>query len=37
MSIPTIKIFKNGAVVKEFVGVQNVDVLRQAMEAAATL
>lgn len=31
MSIPSLKIFKGGQVVKEFVGVQNIDVLREAL------
>lgn len=34
MSIPSLKIFKSGQVVKEFVGVQNVEVLREALEKA---
>ncbi len=33
MSIPTLKIFKNGQVVKEFAGVQNVDTLKAALES----
>lgn len=33
MSIPALKIFKGGIVVKEFVGVQSKDVLRQELEA----
>lgn len=32
MSIPAIKIFKGGKVVREFVGVQNVDALKSALE-----
>lgn len=31
MSIPTLKIFKGGQVVKEFVGVQNKDTLKGAL------
>jgi thioredoxin 1 len=34
MSIPAIKIFKGGQVVKEFVGVQNKDALKDALEKA---
>ncbi|MFA4817232.1 MAG: thioredoxin [Parcubacteria group bacterium] len=34
MSIPAIKIFKGGQVVKEFVGVQNIDALKDALEKA---
>ena len=34
MSIPALKIFKDGKVVKEFVGVQNVDALREALNKA---
>lgn len=34
MSIPALKIFKSGQVVKEFVGVQSKDVLREALEKA---
>jgi len=34
MSIPSIKIFKGGQVVKEFVGVQNLDVLKEALSKA---
>lgn len=34
MSIPAIKIFKGGQVVKEFVGVQNKDALKEALEKA---
>jgi len=33
MSIPAIKIFKGGKVVKEFVGVQSMDVLKKELEA----
>ena len=33
MSIPTIKIFKAGKIVKEFVGVQNVNVLEEALQS----
>jgi thioredoxin 1 len=32
MSIPAIKIFKGGEVVKEFVGVQNIDLLKKELE-----
>lgn len=32
MSIPSIKIFKGGQVVAEFVGVQNLGVLKEALE-----
>jgi len=32
MSIPTIKIFKGGEVVKEFIGVQSKDVLKAELE-----
>ena len=32
MSIPTLKIFKGGKIVKEFVGVQNKDVLKGELE-----
>ena len=32
MSIPALKIFKNGVVVKEFVGVQAKEVLKSALE-----
>lgn len=32
MSIPAIKIFKGGEIVKEFVGVQSIDGLKQALE-----
>ena len=32
MSIPAIKIFKGGKVIKEFVGVQNMDVLKSELE-----
>lgn len=34
MSIPAIKIFKGGQVVKEFVGVQSKDTLKEALEKA---
>lgn len=34
MSIPTIKIFKGGQVVKEFIGVQSKETLKAALEAA---
>ncbi|MFA6973401.1 MAG: thioredoxin [Parcubacteria group bacterium] len=34
MSIPALKIFKGGKVVKEFVGVQNVDALKEALSNA---
>lgn len=34
MSIPTIKIFKAGQVVKEFIGVQSKETLKAALEAA---
>lgn len=34
MSIPAIKIFKGGKVVKEFVGVQNKDVLKKELLGA---
>lgn len=33
MSIPSLKIFKGGQVVKEFVGVQNIDVLKEALNS----
>lgn len=33
MSIPALKIFKGGVVVKEFVGVQSEDVLQKELEA----
>lgn len=33
MSIPTMKIFKDGQVVKEFVGMQGKDVLKGELEA----
>lgn len=33
MSIPAIKIFKDGKIVKEFVGVQAKDVLKKELEA----
>ncbi|GBE17153.1 thioredoxin [bacterium BMS3Abin15] len=32
MSIPTIKIFKGGEIVNEFIGVQNKDVLKKNLE-----
>lgn len=35
MSIPAIKIFKGGVVVKEFVGVQIAEVLKKALEELA--
>ena len=31
MSIPTLKIFKDGKIVKEFIGVQNKDVLKEEL------
>lgn len=34
MSIPSIKIFKGGQIVKEFVGVQSKEVLADALKAA---
>lgn len=34
MSIPTIKIFKGGQVVKEFIGVQPKETLKAALETA---
>jgi thioredoxin 1 len=34
MSIPALKIFKGGRVVKEFVGVQSKNVLQEALEKA---
>ena len=34
MSIPAIKIFKGGQIVKEFVGVQSKDALKEALEKA---
>lgn len=34
MSIPSIKIFKGGQVVKEFVGVQPKETLQEALQAA---
>lgn len=34
MSIPALKIFKGGQVVKEFVGMQNKDALKEALEKA---
>ncbi|MCX6807426.1 MAG: thioredoxin [Patescibacteria group bacterium] len=33
MSIPAIKIFKNGAIVKEFIGLQNADALSKEIDA----
>ena len=33
MSIPALKIFKGGQVVKEFVGVQNKDALKEALNS----
>lgn len=35
MSIPAIKIFKGGQIVKEFIGVQQKDVLKKELEALA--
>ncbi|NTW27456.1 MAG: thioredoxin [Candidatus Moranbacteria bacterium] len=35
MSIPALKIFKGGVVVKEFIGVQSIDVLKKALEELA--
>ena len=35
MSIPALKIFKGGVVVKEFIGVQPMDVLKKALEGLA--
>ena len=35
MSIPALKIFKNGKEAKEFVGVQNKETLKKALEALA--
>lgn len=35
MSIPALKIFKGGVVVKEFVGVQSMEVLKKALEELA--
>lgn len=35
MSIPAIKIFKDGVVVKEFVGVQNQELLKKELESLA--
>lgn len=35
MSIPAIKIFKEGQIVKEFVGVQNLDALKSELEKLA--
>lgn len=34
MSIPALKIFKGGKVIKEFVGVQSVDALKEALNNA---
>lgn len=34
MSIPSIKVFKGGQVVKEFVGVQDVNTLKEALKNA---
>mgnify|MGYP002392589358 FL=1 len=34
MSIPTIKIFKGGKIVKEFVGVQDINTLKDALKSA---
>lgn len=33
MSIPAIKVFKNGKIVKEFVGVQNKDTLKEELRS----
>jgi thioredoxin 1 len=33
MSIPTIKVFKGGQVVKEFIGVQSKDTLKSELES----
>jgi thioredoxin 1 len=35
MSIPALKIFKDGVVVKEFVGVQSMETLKSALEELA--
>lgn len=35
MSIPALKIFKDGVVVKEFVGVQSMEILKRALEELA--
>jgi thioredoxin 1 len=35
MSIPTIKIFKNGQIVREMTGVQSIDALEAALEEAS--
>ncbi|MBP9698059.1 MAG: thioredoxin [Candidatus Moranbacteria bacterium] len=34
MSIPTMKVFKGGQVVKEFIGVQSKDTVKEALAAA---
>lgn len=34
MSIPTMKVFKGGQVVKEFIGVQSKDTVKEALVAA---
>ena len=34
MSIPAIKIFKNGEIVKEFIGVQNKETLAESLKEA---
>jgi thioredoxin 1 len=34
MSIPTMKVFKGGQVVKEFIGVQSKDTIKEALAAA---
>ena len=33
MSIPTLKIFKNGSIAKEMTGVQSLDFLKESLEA----